>query len=116
MNKLSITLASVLLSAAIVAAPYSAAHAATDTITTENTAETSTNESNADLAKVVKAEVKQKLYDADGRKIGRVEQIHESGAVSVIYKGKIVTVTADSLSLKNGKLTTSYTARELSRR
>ena len=54
------------------------------------------------------------LYSADGTKIGRVDQVVESAdgkpeAVKIIYRGKFVTIPADTLSTSDKGLKTSLT-------
>lgn len=51
------------------------------------------------------------LYDANGRKVGQIDRVLESGAVWVIFGGKVVTVP--TVSDVNGKATTTLTISDL---
>ncbi len=53
------------------------------------------------------------LYTADGKRVANVYRVTQSGDAQVIYRGKMVTVAATTLSDNSGKLTTSLSADEL---
>ena len=53
------------------------------------------------------------LYSADGRRVGNVYRVTESGAVQLIYRSKMITIASDTLSEVEGKLTTSLTMVEI---
>lgn len=49
------------------------------------------------------------LYDANGRKVGQIDRVFESGALWVIQGGEIKTIPAGTVSDVNGKATTTLT-------
>lgn len=53
------------------------------------------------------------LYGPDGHRIGSVYRVTAQGDAELILDGKMVTAPASSLSLANGKLTTSLTKSDL---
>lgn len=53
------------------------------------------------------------LYSADGKRVGNVYRVTENGAAQLIYRGKMITIAADTLSQSEGKLTTSLTLAEV---
>ena len=53
------------------------------------------------------------LYTADGKRVANVYRVTESGDAQLIYRGKMITVAAGTLSDNGGKLTTSLSADEL---
>jgi len=55
------------------------------------------------------------LWDAGGKRVGKVNRVHEDGSVSVIVGEKLVRVPSSSLTSADGKLTTSMTLRDLKR-
>lgn len=56
------------------------------------------------------------LYGPDGRRIASVYRVTSNGTAELILDGKLVRVPASTLSEANGKLSTSLTKRELTRR
>ena len=56
------------------------------------------------------------LYGPDGRRIASVYRVAANGAAELILDGKLVRVPASTLSVTDGKLTTSLTKKELNRR
>lgn len=48
-----------------------------------------------------------RLYDATGRFVGDVKLVTSDNSVVVIYRGKTRRIAAETLSRKDGKLTTS---------
>ncbi|MEP3225883.1 MAG: hypothetical protein ABJO01_07905 [Parasphingorhabdus sp.] len=61
------------------------------------------------------AERNDRLYDAAGSSVAKVNRVAADGDVLVIYKGKLRRVQAETLSKTDGKLTTSLTKKELRR-
>ena len=53
------------------------------------------------------------LYTADGKRLGNVYRVSAEGAAQLIYRGKMITVSADTLTAAEGKLTTSLTMAEV---
>lgn len=53
------------------------------------------------------------LYTADGKRVANVYRVTQEGDAQLIYRGKMITVAASTLSDAGGKLTTSLTADEL---
>jgi hypothetical protein len=49
------------------------------------------------------------LVSSDGTRLGPVYRVGADGSAQLIFDGHMVTVPADSLSLVDGKLTTSLT-------
>ena len=47
------------------------------------------------------------LYSADGKRVGNVYRVNDNGDVQLIYRSKMITIAADTLSEVEGKLTTS---------
>ena len=47
------------------------------------------------------------LIDASGSRLGQVDRVDADGSVELILDGRVVTVPAGTLSVVNGKLTTS---------
>ena len=56
-----------------------------------------------------------RLYDANGASIAKVNRVAPDGDVVVIYKGKVRRIQSETLSNTEGKLVTSLTAKELRR-
>ncbi|GAA0473545.1 hypothetical protein GCM10009096_13580 [Parasphingorhabdus litoris] len=56
-----------------------------------------------------------RLYDASGSSVAKVNRVTDDGDVLVIYKGKVRRVQAETLSKTDGKLMTSLTKKELRR-
>lgn len=56
-----------------------------------------------------------RLYDAAGSSVAKVNRVTNDGDVLVIYKGKVRRVQAETLSNTDGKLMTSLTKKELRR-
>lgn len=57
----------------------------------------------------------QVLYDGKGKRVITVNRVATDGSVKVIFDGRLVTVPAATLSLVNGKLTTSLTKAEIAK-
>ena len=53
------------------------------------------------------------LRDANQLRLGRVDQVRPDGSVSLIVGSKFVVVPASTLTLVDGKLTTSLTKKEV---
>jgi hypothetical protein len=53
------------------------------------------------------------LYTADGKRVGNVYRVTTNGDVQLIYRSKMITVAASTLSQAEGKLTTSLTLDEV---
>src|ERR1043166_8719646 len=56
------------------------------------------------------------LYGPKGEKIGAVYKVTAAGVPQLIIDGKLVSVPADSLSVANGKLSTSLAKKDLTKR
>ncbi len=56
-----------------------------------------------------------RLYDATGSSVAKVNRVTEDGDVLVIYKGKVRRVQAETLTKTDGKLMTSMTKKEIRR-
>lgn len=56
-----------------------------------------------------------RLYDAAGSSVAKVNRVAADGDVLVIYKGKVRRVQAETLSNTDGKLMTTLTKKELRR-
>lgn len=56
------------------------------------------------------------LYGTDGKRIGAVYRVAANGDAQLIVNSRLVTVPAATLSLANGKLATSLTKSEITRR
>lgn len=59
------------------------------------------------------AEKGKMLVAANGARLGAVYRVGADGAAQIIIDGKLVTVPANTLSVSNGKLTTSLTKSEV---
>ncbi|WP_232824384.1 hypothetical protein [Blastomonas sp. UPD001] len=57
----------------------------------------------------------QTIYDAEGKRVGKVTRVLEDGSALVIYKGKVVRIGASTLTAAEGKVTTSLSKKELAR-
>lgn len=57
----------------------------------------------------------QVLYDAKGKRVVTINRVTSEGAVRIIFDGRLLTVPTETLSLVNGKLTTSLTKAELAK-
>lgn len=53
------------------------------------------------------------LIDANGGRLGSVYRVTADGSAQIIIDGKLVAVPASTLSIANGKLTTSLTKSEV---
>lgn len=53
------------------------------------------------------------LYDADGRNLGSIYKVTASGSAQIILDDRQITIPASTISLADGKLTTSLTKREI---
>lgn len=63
----------------------------------------------------VAARAGQPLYDGKGKRVVTVHRVMDDGAVQIIYDGRVITVPAATLSLVDGKLSTTLTRSELTR-
>lgn len=61
------------------------------------------------------AERNDRLYDASGASVAKVNRVTKSGDLLVIYKGKVRLIAASTLSNSDGKLVTSLTKAEIRR-
>lgn len=52
------------------------------------------------------------LYSSDGRRIGRVNRLDANGNPQIILNARLITISAETLSEVDGKLTTSLTHKE----
>lgn len=66
-------------------------------------------------ASAVEVERKDRLFDATGASVAKVSRVESDGDILVIYKGQLRRIKADTLSMKEGKLTTSMTRTEIRR-
>lgn len=55
------------------------------------------------------------LYDAEGKRVGVINRIAEQQWVRVIYRDHFVTIGWDTLAVKDGKVTTSLSRKEIAR-
>ncbi|MEH6791498.1 hypothetical protein [Parasphingorhabdus sp.] len=69
----------------------------------------------APAANAADAERNERLYDATGSSIAKVNRVTEAGDVLVIYKGKVRRIEASTLTESEGKLMTSLTKSEIRR-
>ena len=53
------------------------------------------------------------VYTADGKRIGNIYRVTESGDAQIIYRSKMITITNATLSQVEGKLQTSLTLAEV---
>lgn len=53
------------------------------------------------------------LYDTSGKRLGAIYRVKEDGSVQLILQGKMVTVPADTISVKDGKVETSLDRKQL---
>ena len=53
------------------------------------------------------------VYTADGKRLGNVYRVSAAGDAQLIYRAKMITVPASTLSVTEGKLTTSLTLSEV---
>ena len=53
------------------------------------------------------------LTAANGTRLGAVYRVGPDGSAQIIIDGKLVTVPANTISITNGKLTTSLTKSEV---
>jgi hypothetical protein len=66
-------------------------------------------------ANAADAERNDRLFDASGSSVAKVNRVSEDGDVLVIYKGKVRRIQAETLSKTDGKLTTTLTKTEIRR-
>jgi len=64
-------------------------------------------------ANAVHAVEGQMLITADGARVARVYHVNADGSVQVILDYRMVTVPVNTLSVKNGELTTSLTRKQV---
>ncbi|WP_417623116.1 hypothetical protein [Parasphingorhabdus sp.] len=69
----------------------------------------------APVANAAEAERNDRLYDASGASVAKVNRVTDSGDVLVIYKGKVRRIEASTLSNNEGKLMTTLTKTEIRR-
>jgi|TARA_R100001244_G_scaffold71741_2_gene58050 hypothetical protein len=67
------------------------------------------------VASAAEVERNDRLYDATGSSVAKVNRVTEAGDVLVIYKGKVRRIEASTLSENEGKLMTSLTKTEIRR-
>ena len=53
------------------------------------------------------------LYTADGKRVGNIYRVSEAGDAQVIYRSKMITVAASTLTAAEGMLITSLTLDEV---
>ncbi|MCB2060552.1 MAG: hypothetical protein R3E09_15510 [Novosphingobium sp.] len=53
------------------------------------------------------------LYTSDGKRIGKIYRVTNDGNAQVIYNNRLLTIEASTLSIVEGKLTTSLTRADL---
>ncbi|MGI9362590.1 MAG: hypothetical protein ACR2O7_13650 [Parasphingorhabdus sp.] len=61
----------------------------------------------------VDVERNERLYDASGASVAKVNRVETDGDVLVIYKGKVRRIQSDTLSKTDGKLATTLTKKEI---
>ncbi len=61
------------------------------------------------------AERNERLFDASGSSVAKVNRVDSDGDVLVIYKGKVRRIQAETLSKTDGKLSTTLTKDEIRR-
>ena len=66
-------------------------------------------------ASAAEVERNDRLYDATGSSVAKVNRVTETGDLLVIYKGKVRRIEASTLSETDGKLVTSLTKTEIRR-
>ncbi len=66
-------------------------------------------------ANAAEAQRNDRLYDASGSSVAKVNRVTDSGDLLVIYKGKVRRIEASTLSNSDGKLMTSLTKTEIRR-
>ncbi len=69
----------------------------------------------APAANAADAERNDRLFDANGARVAKVNRVTETGDLLVIYKGKVRRIEASTLSNSDGKLTTTLTKAEIRR-
>ncbi len=69
----------------------------------------------ATAANAADAERNERLFDASGSSIAKVNRVSEDGDVLVIYKGKVRRIQSETLSKADGKLMTTLTKTEIRR-
>jgi hypothetical protein len=62
---------------------------------------------------VVEVKRGQMLYTSDGKRVANVYRVSASGDAQLIFRSKMVTVAASTLSMDGDKLTTSLTMSEV---
>jgi len=66
-------------------------------------------------ASAAEAERNDRLFDATGASVAKVNRVLDSGDLLVIYKGKVRRIEASTLSNSDGKLVTTLTKTEIRR-
>lgn len=66
-------------------------------------------------ASAAEAERNDRLYDASGASVAKVNRVTDAGDLLVIYKGKVRRIEASTLTNSEGKLMTSLTKNEIRR-
>lgn len=79
-------------------------------------AQATASEPAAAPAEAVKPGRGQMVFDAEGARLARVQGFQDDTAVMIFLNGKVVYIPTNTLSLKDGKLTTSLTKATLAGR
>ena len=66
-------------------------------------------------ASAAEVERNDRLYDASGASVAKVNRVTDAGDLLVIYKGKVRRIEASTLTNTDGKLMTSLTKTEIRR-
>ena len=64
-------------------------------------------------AQAVNASRSDMLYDSQGRRVNSVYRVMNDGSVRLLMNGKSIIIPVGTLSRVDGKLTTTYTRREI---
>jgi len=62
------------------------------------------------MAEVAKG---QTLYDGAGKRLGKIDSVGADGSVSIIFRGKFVSVPGDTVSEAEGKVMTKLSKQEV---
>jgi hypothetical protein len=68
------------------------------------------------LAETQSATAGKPLFSADGKRVGAVYKVASDGSLQLIVNGKMVVVPAGTVTVADGKITTSLTKKELASR
>jgi len=55
----------------------------------------------------------QMLYDSNEARVATVHKVNDDGSVAIILDGKVITVPANTLSIKDGHLVTNMTKNQV---